>query len=200
MTATCAATGPTFSVSGSSSGRIAASRPLSSCSRRTLPHGRDKARSRVYRGPCDAQRDRQQQADRSTKPSRGATARGCAAAGLGLTPLFYDGDACVGRSARRTRFSGHTTNAHTLRADQSFLIWRCGEGYRGKGVAAAALAGALAQSKALGDGRVEAYLEDTEGRKASAAFLFGGAISTVERQGFKRSRQIGKFVVAAIVK
>ena len=67
-----------------------------------------------------------------------------------------------------------------------------GKGYRGKGVASAALKGAIEQIKKLGGGRIEGYPEDTEGRKSSPAFLFNGALSTFERNGFKRSRLIGK--------
>lgn len=67
-----------------------------------------------------------------------------------------------------------------------------GKGYRGKGVADAALKGAIEQIRKQGGGRIEGYPEDIEGRKASPAFLFNGALSTFERHGFRRSRQIGK--------
>jgi GNAT superfamily N-acetyltransferase len=67
-----------------------------------------------------------------------------------------------------------------------------GKGHRGNGVAYAALKGAVEQIKKLGGGRIEGYPEDTEGRKASPAFLFNGALSTFERLGFERSRLIGK--------
>jgi GNAT superfamily N-acetyltransferase len=67
-----------------------------------------------------------------------------------------------------------------------------GKGYRGNGVASAALKGAVEQIKALGGGRIEGYPEDLEGRKASPAFLFNGALSMFERHGFRRSRLIGK--------
>jgi GNAT superfamily N-acetyltransferase len=123
--------------------------------------------------------------------------------------LVYDGDACVGWCQ-----FGSPDEIQRIHNERAYLAsrpklpdWRItcffsGKGYRGKGVAAAALASALAQIKALGGGRVEAYPEDTEGRKASAAFLFNGALSTFERQGFNRSRQIGKhkWVVTKIVK
>jgi len=59
-------------------------------------------------------------------------------------------------------------------------------------VASTALAGAIKQIRELGGGRIEGYPEDIEGRKASPAFLFNGALSTFERHGFKRSRLIGK--------
>lgn len=67
-----------------------------------------------------------------------------------------------------------------------------GKGYRGKGVASAALTGALEQIEKLGGGRVEGYPDDIAGRKASPAFLFNGALSTFEALGFERSRLIGK--------
>lgn len=67
-----------------------------------------------------------------------------------------------------------------------------GRGYRGKGVAEAALQGALAQIKKLGGGRIEGYPESTAGRTASPAFLFNGSLSMFERLGFERVRPIGK--------
>ena len=90
----------------------------------------------------------------------------------------------------------HNEKAY-LATDPVFPHWRItcffsGKGHRGNGVASAALAGAIEQIKKLGGGRIEGYPEDTEGRKASPAFLFNGALSTFERQGFKRLHQIGK--------
>ena len=67
-----------------------------------------------------------------------------------------------------------------------------GKGRRGAGVASAALAGAIEQIKALGGGLIEGYPEDIAGRKASASFLFNGALHMFERLGFERSRKIGK--------
>jgi GNAT superfamily N-acetyltransferase len=90
----------------------------------------------------------------------------------------------------------HNQRAY-LKANAPPPDWRItcffsGKGHRGKGVAAAALKGALEQIKKLGGGRVEGYPEDTEGRKAAPAFLFNGALSTFEELGFERSRLIGK--------
>ena len=90
----------------------------------------------------------------------------------------------------------HNSRAY-LATDPVLPTWRItcffsGKGHRGNGVASAALQGAVEQIKQLGGGRIEGYPENTEGRKASPAFLFNGALSTFERQGFKRSRQIGK--------
>ncbi len=90
---------------------------------------------------------------------------------------------------------------HNARAYQKELSalpdWRItcffsGKGHRGGGVAAAALAGAVSQIKALGGGRVEGYPEDVEGRKAAPAFLFNGALHMFDRLGFERTRKIGK--------
>ncbi len=82
--------------------------------------------------------------------------------------------------------------ANAILPDWRITCFFSGKGYRGKGVASAALSGAVAQIAALGGGRVEGYPEDIEGRKSSPAFLFNGALSTFEQQGFERSHQIGK--------
>ena len=68
-----------------------------------------------------------------------------------------------------------------------------GKGHRGTGAASVALEGAIEMIRSLGGGRVEGYPEDIEGRKASPAFLFNGALSTFERFGFERSVKIGKY-------
>ena len=113
--------------------------------------------------------------------------------------LVYDGKDCVGWC----QFGSpeelpciHNQKAY-LATNPKLPDWRitcffCGKGYRGKGVASVALAGAIEQIKELGGGRIEGYPEDTANRKASPAFLFNGALSTFERQGFKPSRKIGK--------
>ena len=113
--------------------------------------------------------------------------------------LVFDGSDCVGWCQFGSpRELPHIHNERAYFATNPALPeWRItcffsGKGYRGKGVASAALKGAMEQIKDLGGGRVEGYPEDTEGRKASPAFLFNGALSTFERQGFQRSRLIGK--------
>jgi GNAT superfamily N-acetyltransferase len=67
-----------------------------------------------------------------------------------------------------------------------------GKGYRGKGVAVAALKGAVQEIARLGGGTVEGYPEETEGRSVSSSFLFNGSLSMFEREGFERGRMIGK--------
>lgn len=113
--------------------------------------------------------------------------------------LVYDGKDCVGWC----QFGSpeelpciHNERAY-LASNPKLPDWRItcffsGKGYRGKGVASAALQGAIEEIKKLGGGRIEGYPENTEGRKAQPAFLFNGALSTFERNGFKPSRQIGK--------
>jgi len=74
--------------------------------------------------------------------------------------------------------------------------------YRSKGVASAALRGALREISRLGGGSVESYPEDVKGRSVSASFLHNGTVSMFQREGFKRSRRIGKnhWVVTKVVR
>ena len=65
-----------------------------------------------------------------------------------------------------------------------------GKGQRRRGVATAALAGAVELIGALGGGTVEGYPEDAG--SVAAGFLFNGALSTYEKLGFVRDRKIGK--------
>ena len=120
-------------------------------------------------------------------------------AGKAHAALVYDGKDCVGWCQ-----FGSPEELPCIHNERAYLAtnpklpdWRItcffsGKGYRGKGVASAALQGAIDQIKKLGGGRIEGYPENTEGRKASPAFLFNGALSTFERNGFKQTRKIGK--------
>ena len=65
-----------------------------------------------------------------------------------------------------------------------------GKGNRRKGVANAALEGALDLIAGFGGGKVEGYPESAD--SVPAGFLFHGALSTYEKLGFVRDRQIGK--------
>lgn len=64
--------------------------------------------------------------------------------------------------------------------------------HRGKGVARAALKGAISQIAAAGGGLVEAISETTQGREAQDRFLFSGTVELFEAVGFTRVRQVGK--------
>jgi hypothetical protein len=65
-----------------------------------------------------------------------------------------------------------------------------GKGLRGRGVADAALGGALAEIARLGGGTVEGYPEETDDRKVSGSFLHTGPMSAFENHGFTRTRPI----------
>ncbi len=64
--------------------------------------------------------------------------------------------------------------------------------HRGRGVARAALEGALAEIAAAGGGLVEAISETTAGREAQGRFLFSATVELFEELGFARIRQVGK--------
>ena len=128
--------------------------------------------------------------------------------GRALAALVYDGDDCLGwcqfgPPAELPRIK-NLTAYRAVGADPADWRITCfftGKGHRGKGVATAALRGALDQIAQLGGGLVEGFPEDTEGRKTSSSFLFNGSLALFEAEGFTRSRQIGKhkWVVARTV-
>lgn len=122
--------------------------------------------------------------------------------------LVYDGAACVGwcqfgRTEELTNIKhkrAYNDGLETL-PDWRITCFFTDKSYRGKGVAAAALDGALREIARLGGGTVESYPEETAGRSVAGAFLYNAAISIFERQGFARTRRIGKhcWVVAKAV-
>jgi GNAT superfamily N-acetyltransferase len=123
--------------------------------------------------------------------------------------LVYDGSAAVGWCQfgptdelprikyKRAYFSGLTDPP-----DWRITCFFVDRGYRGKGVASVALKGALREISRLGGGTVESYPEDAAGRSVSASFLHNGTVSMFEREGFKRSRRLGKnhWVVTKVVR
>ena len=64
--------------------------------------------------------------------------------------------------------------------------------HRRRGVARAAIGGALEQIAAGGGGLVEVVAETTEGRIAQDRFLFSATVELLEEQGYTRIRQVGK--------
>lgn len=64
--------------------------------------------------------------------------------------------------------------------------------YRRQGVSAVALRGALDLIAASGGGVVEAYPQDTAGKKITASFLYNGTRSLFEQAGFTYNRPKGK--------
>ena len=138
-------------------------------------------------------------ADKAPPEVKRSTKKSLVEQGRAHAALVYEGSDCVGWCQ-----FGHPSELPRIHNQKAYLAtdtklpdWRItcffvGKGHRGEGVASAALSGAVDQIKKLGGGRIEGYPENTEGRKASAAFLFNGTLSAFERMGFKRSRQIGK--------
>jgi GNAT superfamily N-acetyltransferase len=118
-------------------------------------------------------------------------------AGTTHAALVFDGDDCVGwcqfgapdevpKIKNRAAYEKTLTALPDWRIACNFV----GKGQRRKGVATAGLAGALDLIAALGGGTVEGYPEAAGA--VPAGFLFHGALSTYEKLGFARDRQIGK--------
>ncbi|MFL5861354.1 MAG: GNAT family N-acetyltransferase [Solirubrobacteraceae bacterium] len=118
-------------------------------------------------------------------------------AGTAHAALVFDGDACVGwcqfgvpaevpKIKNRREYEKGLTESPYWRIACCFV----GKGHRRRGVATAALAGALDLITALGGGIVEGYPESAD--SVPAGFLFNGALSSYEKLGFTRDRKIGK--------
>ena len=123
--------------------------------------------------------------------------------------LVYGGSNCVGWCQ-----FGTTDELPRIKNRQTYLDgltdlpdWRTtcffvDREYQRKGVAAAALKGALREIRQLEGGVVESYPEDVEGRPYSASFLHNVTVSIFARAGFRRARRIGKkrWVVSKVVR
>jgi GNAT superfamily N-acetyltransferase len=127
-------------------------------------------------------------------------------AGAAHAALVFDGDDCVGwcQFGAPDEVSRIKSRAAYEKGQSTPPDWRIacnfvGKGHRRRGVATAALAGALDLIARLGGGTVEGYPED--GGSVRAGFLFNGALTTYERLGFTRDRKIGKhrWVVTRVV-
>jgi GNAT superfamily N-acetyltransferase len=122
--------------------------------------------------------------------------------------LVYDGSTAVGwcqfgppdelpRIKNRRAYLEGLTDLPDWRITCFFID----RSHRGKGVAAAALEGALHEIARLGGGTVESYPEDAAGRSVSSSFPHNGTVAMFERQGFRRDRRLGKnhWVVTKVV-
>lgn len=118
-------------------------------------------------------------------------------AGTTHAALVFDGEDCAGwcqfgapaevpRIKNRKEYEKELVELPDWRIACNFV----GKGHRRQGVATAALAGALELIADLGGGRVEGYPEPADA--VPAGFLFHGALSTFEKAGFTKDRQIGK--------
>jgi ribosomal protein S18 acetylase RimI-like enzyme len=113
--------------------------------------------------------------------------------------LVYDGAQCVGwcqfgpthELPRIKHRQAYRRGLHQF-PDWRITCFFVGRTHRHRGVADAALGGALDEIARLGGGLVESYPEDTVGRKVSGSFLHNATVGMFERYGFKRGRQIGK--------
>ena len=133
----------------------------------------------------------------STREENRARKHERVAAGTAHAALVFDGTDCVGwcqfgppgelpRIKSRAAYEREATTPPDWRIACCFV----GKGHRRRGVASAALAGALDLIAGLGGGVVEGYPEDAAG--VPAGFLYNGALSTYEKLGFARERKIGK--------
>ena len=114
--------------------------------------------------------------------------------------LVFDGDVAVGWCNygspvevpniyhRKEYEAGRTQDL----PDYRLVCFFIDRDYRRKGVAAAALRGALELIAEAGGGVVEAYPHDTGGKKTSASFLYNGTRSMFEEAGFTYERPKGK--------
>ena len=122
--------------------------------------------------------------------------------------LVFDGTACVGwcqfgptEELPRIKSRRAYREGLTALPDWRITCFFVDKAYRGKGVAVAALEGALHEIARRGGGTVESYPEDAAGRTVSSSFLHNGTVPMFEQQGFERSRRIGKnrWVVTKVV-
>jgi len=127
-------------------------------------------------------------------------------AGTTHAALVFAGEDCLGwcqfgapdelpRIKSRAAYEKGRTSSPDWRIACCFV----GKGHRRRGVATAALAGAVDLVARQGGGTVEGYPEDAG--SVPAGFLFNGALSTYEQLGFVRDRKIGKhrWVVTRLV-
>ena len=113
--------------------------------------------------------------------------------------LVYAGDQCIGwcqfgspdelpRIKHQRAYRAGLEHAPDWRITCLFVD----QAWRGQGVSAAAIEGALNEIARLGGGMVESYPEDLAARTVSSSFHYNGSLSTFEAQGFTRQRQLGK--------
>jgi hypothetical protein len=121
-------------------------------------------------------------------------------AGTTHAALVYDGAECVGWAQYGSPAElPAIKNRKAYEAGPDRLPdWRitclfAANSHRRRGVADAAVAGALDLIARAGGGTVEAFPEDVEGRKVAGSFLWNGTMPIYDRLGFERVRQIGKF-------
>ncbi len=127
-------------------------------------------------------------------------------AGNAHAALVFEGEKCLGwaqfgKPEEVPRIKSRAAYEKELESLPDWRIACCyvGKGHRRKGVAAAALGGALDLIADAGGGLVEGYPEGADA--VPAGFLYNGALSTYESLGFERDRMIGmhRWVVRKLV-
>lgn len=78
----------------------------------------------------------------------------------------------------------------TTLPDWRITCFFTGRGLRKRGIARAALGGALAEISRHGGGTVEGYPEETDDRSVSGSYLHTGPMAAFEYHGFRRTRPI----------
>jgi hypothetical protein len=118
-------------------------------------------------------------------------------AGQTHAALVFDGDDCLGWCQFGTPAELPEVKSRrkyekdlTTLPDWRITCFFTGKGLRKRGVADAALGGALAEIARLGGGTVEGYPEETDDRAVSGSFLHTGPMATFENHGFTRTRPI----------
>jgi GNAT superfamily N-acetyltransferase len=113
--------------------------------------------------------------------------------------LVYDGERCVGwcqfgptEELPRIKFARAYRAGAGPAPDWRITCFFVDREHRKRGVAAAALAGALREIARSGGGVVESSPEDVQDRKVSSSFLYNATVALFEAQGFRRVRPLGK--------
>jgi GNAT superfamily N-acetyltransferase len=120
----------------------------------------------------------------------------------------YDGSTAVGwcqfgptDELPRIKLKRAYQNSLTKLPDWRITCFFVDRDYRHEGIASIALEGALNEIARLGGGTVESYPQDIEGQSVSGSFLYNATTSIFERQGFQRTRRLGKnhWVVTKVI-
>src|SRR4051812_388305 len=122
--------------------------------------------------------------------------------------LVFDGDDCLGwcqfgspAELPEIKSSRRYEQGLTTLPDWRITCFFTGKGLRGRGVANAALGGAIAEIGRRGGGSVEGYPEETDDRTVAGSFLHTGPMAAFEHHAFARTRQISphRWVVTRVV-
>jgi GNAT superfamily N-acetyltransferase len=146
---------------------------------------------------------------RSKSPAQNRAEKECRVReGRAHAALVYDDATCVGwcqfgspEELPRIKHKRVYLEGLLDAADWRITCFFVDRAYRRRGVASAALGGALELIGGLGGGLVESFPERVENRKVSASFLFNATVAMFEEHGFERIRSIGKhhWVVTKVV-